>query len=143
MQLLVIVTVGYIIGIIWGLYFKISIVPMFFLLVGVLILFIKKIKYLHEFKSYFIICVFAIIISKFQIIYLENKFDTLYDGLDTINVVGIITSNGKLGNYMTGYILKIEEINGDTKYRNTYLNLYVKDNKQLEYGKKISFIRKL
>lgn len=56
---------------------------------------------------------------------------------------GVVTSNGKETDYRTTYILKVESINGNKKYKNTYLNLYVKKGLKLEYGKKISFAREL
>lgn len=56
---------------------------------------------------------------------------------------GIITSEGKETDYKTVYTLKVETINGDKKYKNTNLNLYVEKGENLEYGKKISFIRRI
>lgn len=140
MQLLTIITVGYITGIIWGLYLKTSIVPIIFLSVGILVFFRKKIYNIQKYKWQFIFCIIALIISNSHTIYLENKYDTLYKDSENINVVGIITSNGKQSDYTTKYMLKVESINGDNKYKNTYLNLYVKNDKNISYGKRINFI---
>lgn len=49
----------------------------------------------------------------------------------------------KYGEYRTSYEIKIQNINGNKKYKGTKLIIYVKNGKTLEYGKNVSFIRKL
>lgn len=75
-----------------------------------------------------------------QIIYLENRFNTLYAGLDKIEVKGVIVSDGKQGNYTTCYNIKVESINGDNKYKDTHLNLYIKNGEELPCGKRVFFL---
>ena len=82
MKPIIILTVGYITGIIWGLYLKINIVPFVcFIILGTYLL--NKIK---NIKKYFILFLISLIISNIQINYLENKFNHLYLGLNQIEV---------------------------------------------------------
>ena len=77
MRPIIIMTVGYITGIIWGLYLKINIIPIIFLtiLVGIL----KKDK-----KMSIIFFLIFLIISNTQINYLENKYKKLYEGINNV-----------------------------------------------------------
>jgi len=89
MRPLIILTVGYITGIIWGLYLRKSIVPILFLCLGGVILANKvkdKSEKIFKNKGYFIIAIIFAFISNTQVIKLENKFDKLYQGLSKINV---------------------------------------------------------
>ena len=81
--------------------------------------------------------------SNLQINYLENKFTNLYEGLEKIDVEGIIENIGKETKYKKQYTIKVQEINGDSKYKNTKLILYAPKNVKLEYGKKVSFSRRI
>ncbi len=133
---LIIVAVGYITGFIWGLYFKISIVPIIFLFLLGLIFIPQK-----PYKLYIIISVIFLIFGNYQVKYLENKFEKLYCDLGEIEVTGIIVSNKEETQYKNSYVLKVESINKDSKYKNTNLIVYTKKDIDIEYGKKVSFIR--
>lgn len=141
MQPLICFTVGYITGILWGLYIDINIVPIIFLCFWGLVFIAKKIKSLEKYKLYILLFIISIIFSNIQIGYLENKFNTLYLGIENIDIKGTIISDAKYTKYRTSYIIKVQSINGNTKYKNTCLNLYLKDNQNLKYGEKISFSR--
>ena len=143
MQLIIYITVGYIIGIIWGLYLKINIVPIIFFAVGCIFFLEKKINKLSKYKWYFIVFLLTILLSNGKIIYLEHKFSNLYLDLEEIEVIGVIASEGRKGEYKTSYILKVESINGDSKYKGTYLNLYTKENIEIDYGKKVKLKRNI
>ena len=67
----------------------------------------------------------------------ENKFNSLYSNLEKIEVTGIIVSNSKETNYKKSYEIKVLSINGDTKYKNTKLLMYIDKSLNLEYGKKV------
>lgn len=56
---------------------------------------------------------------------------------------GIVASNAKNGEYKKTYTIKVESINGDAKYKNTNLYIYVKPNESIDYGKRISFTRRI
>lgn len=134
---LILITVGYITGILWGLYLKINIVPIIFLLLGGVIWKYKKCK------LYIVIAIILAFISNTQIKILEQKYKILYLDVENETFTGIIISNQEQGEYKDNYIVKIENINGNIKYKNTKLKLYVDNGIQLKYGQKISFTRRI
>ena len=143
---ILVATIGYIIGIIMGLYCKISIVPFYLLIYFITKLCTKKKNKfkLLSFRRYFryikvifnknvigIIIVFSIISN--TIVLFENyKYDNLYNKLDEeeVNVSGVIVlkTNNK-------YKIKIVAIDNNTKYKNTCLYINTKIN--LENGDKV------
>ena len=141
MRPLIFMRVGYIIGFIWGLYFNINIVPIIFLLIFILYVFRKKIVKLGKYKTSLALMIIFMIISNIQTLYLENKFSTLYQDNQEIEIIGVITKEGQEKEYKIEYEIKVESINGDEKYKNTKLILYVKNKEKIEYGKKVKLIR--
>ena len=147
---ILILTIGYIIGIIWGLYFNVSIV---FFYVVILLLYYeitKKKKRKNKFKifsirRYFryiklvfrIKIIFIIIISSFIsnniVKYLNLKYENLYSNIEDIEIQALIISNKEEKEYTNRYKIKVL----NEKYKNT--NLYIRTNKDinLEYGDKI------
>ena len=123
--------IGYIIGILWGLYLKFSIVPL--LLFFLIIFFIKK-----KYRKLIILIVIATLVSNIQINYLNNKYEKIYTDGEEYKIIGTIVSEPQEKEYKTVYKIKVESINGNTKYKNTQLllNIKGKDN-QLKYGDKI------
>ncbi len=123
--------IGYIIGILWGLYLKFSIVPL--LLIFLIIFFIKK-----KYRKLIILIAIATLISNVQVNFLNNKYENFYTDGEEYKIVGTIVSEPQEKEYKTVYKIKIESINGNTKYKNTQLllNIKGKDN-QLKYGDKI------
>ena len=83
------------------------------------------------------------LISNLQINYFENRFNNLYKGLEEIHVIGVVENIGKSTEHKKQYTIKIEKINGDTKYKNTKLILYAPKDAKIEYGKRISFSRRI
>lgn len=140
--------IGYIIGIIMGLYCKISIVLFYVIIYLIYLIFIqekenKKFK-LFSFKRYFryvkivfnkkavrIIIIFSII-SNTTVLFQNYKYENLYKNLDEQNCEfkGIVISNKKDK-------CKVKIIN--EKYRNTYLYIILKENTNIEYGDEIIF----
>lgn len=143
MRPLIFMTVGYIIGFIWGLYFNINIVPIIFLLIFIIYAFRKKIVKLEKYKTNIVLFIVFMIISNIQTLYLENKFSTLYQDNQEIELIGIITKEGEEKEYKTEYEIKVESINGDKKYKNTKLILYVKNKQKIEYGQKVKLTRRI
>lgn len=140
--------IGYLIGILWGLYFKISIV---FLVIGgcCLYLLLKIIKakttlrYLKVFfnwKVLVIITVFAIT-SNIIVNHLDYKYKNTYKDIGEENFIATVVSNKKVKKYNIEYKIKVESINKNKKYKNTYLllNISTKNKTILEYGDKIEF----
>lgn len=140
--------IGYILGILMGLYCKISIVP-FYIFIYLLYLIIenksKKSKFkLFSFKRYFryvkilfnkkvikIIIIFSIISN--TIVLIQNyKYENLYKNLNGQNCKfkGIVCD-------VSDKKVKVKLI--DNKYKNTYLYVYIKNNMDVEYGDKIVF----
>ena len=148
---ILIVVIGYIIGIIWGIYFKVSIFPFYFLLFLIYIIIklpYKKRKFkILSIKRYFryiklifkINIIITIIISSFIsntiIKILENKYENLYHEGENLNISAIVIGNKQEKDYYDRYKIKVT----DGKYKNTQLYINVSKKKQLEYGDKITF----
>lgn len=155
---IVIITIGYIIGILMGLYYKKSIALLYF---GIYIIYLilkpkktKKFK-LISFKRYFryvkiiitknvfMIIIISSIISNSITISLNNKYENLYKNLDktSVKVEAIVVSIPNEKQYKDVYKIKVEKINSNIKYENTYLYLNVKTkNIKFEYGDNIIII---
>lgn len=145
---ILIVVIGYIIGILWGLYLKISIVPFYVLLIILYIIINLKYKkkkfkifsikrYFRYIKIFFKLnIIITIIISSFisnSIIKIKNyKYENLFNEIQDIELTAIVVSNKKEKEYYDRYQIKV----CDEKYKN--INLYINVKKQdLEYGDKI------
>ncbi len=158
----VIITIGYIIGILMGLYYNISIALMYFILLIIYLIFkiykskiknnntkSKKLKlfsikrYLRYIKivitknTIILFCISSCI-SNLIVINLNNKYNNLYNGInEQVEILGIVCSNKEEKKYKNKYKIKVEEINGVNRYKNTYLILNISKNIKLEYGDKI------
>ena len=151
------IVIGYIIGILMGLYFKISIVLLYLIIALILYLYPKSIKktkfklisikrYLRYIKIIFtkkvlFIIIITSIISNTITLYQNSKFNNLYKNLENQELIikAEIVSNKKQKQYKEVYKIKVENINGNKKYKNTYLYLNTKQEINLEYGNKIIF----
>jgi len=141
MRLLIFITVGYITGIIWGLYLKLSIVPIFFIC-GVIFLgsfkLNKRIRVkIDKNKIPILIFVVFAIISNLQITYLENRHDNLYKDKENVKIIGTVISDKNEKSYKASYTIKVNSINNDRKYKGTNLIIYVPKEITLKYGDKI------
>ncbi len=115
--------IGYIIGIIWELYLKINIAPIF-----ITIIMINKKNY-----KIVVIILISIIVSNTQIKILNKKYEELYLNLEENKaLIGIVEGLEKSNEFNNTYTIKIIESN---KYNKT--KLLLKTNKILEYGDKI------
>lgn len=150
------ITIGYVIGILIGLYLNISI-AFFYLFIFIAYLLLKKekkkkfkllsikryIRYIKIIitKNVFIIIIISSIFSNSMVIYLNNKYINLYQNLDEKNIIveAVIVSNVKEKEYKDVYKIKVININSCDKYKNTYLYLNVnkKVNLDFKYGDKI------
>ncbi len=155
---ILVVAIGYLIGILMGLYFKFSIVLFYFPIVTSYF-FIKKLKInsnkkqfkLISFYRYFryiklilnlkvISIIFISSIISNSIVLLQNKkYDSLYSDKQTLSLEGIIIGNKQEKEYKDVYLVKVKMCNESKKYENTYL--YLNINKQskecLSYGDKV------
>ncbi len=144
-----IIVIGYIIGIIWGLYLKISIVPFYFILLFIYI--IIKLPYskrkfrIFSIKRYFryiklifkiniiIIIIISSLISNIIIKIYNNKYENLYSKVEDLELIAIVISNKTEKDYYNRY--KIKVIKG--KFKNTNLYININKNKEVEYGDKV------
>ena len=144
-----IIVIGYIIGILWGLYLQLSIVPFYFLLLAIYIIirlsYHKKKFKIFSIKRYFryiklifkVDIILTIIISSFisNIIvkFYNNKYENLYSGIENLDITAVVVSNKKEKEYYNRYKIKIIE----GKFKNTNLYVNVSKNKELRYGNKV------
>ena len=140
-----IVVIGYIIGIIWGLYFKISIVPFYILLMAIYIIirlsYSKKKFKIFSIKRYFryiklifkINIILTIIISSFIsniiIKFQENNYGSLFEDEQELELTAVVVSNKQEKDYYNRYKIKTST--------NENLYIYIDKNQELEYGDKI------
>ncbi len=140
---ILIALIGYIIGILWGLYFKISVVLLFIVLWSMYFI-LKKNKYIKIFmKSKILILVTACaIISNIIVINLNNNYENKYKNIDKNKFEAIVVSSKKLKKYHVEYKVKILSVDKNTYFKGTHILLKVSTkNKQiLKYGDKIEFI---
>ena len=138
------IAIGYILGIIVGLYCKISIVFLYLPILTFIYVINNKLSSnkfkLISFKRYFryvkiifksrviIIIIISSIISNTNILYQNYKFDNLYKGIEEISGIATIVSNVKEKEYKNIYKIK---------YKQTFLYLNTAKNIKLNYGDKI------
>ena len=160
-RLIVTITIGYIIGIIMGLYYKKSIV-LLYLIIYIICLIKKEISKRKKLKRKFKLIsikryfryikliipkkvlntiILCSIISNSIVLYQNNKYNNLYKELNSENVFAVATvvSNIKEKEYTNKYKIKIESINGNNKFKNTKLYFNVKkDSKcELQFGDRV------
>ena len=151
---IVVIAIGYSIGIIWGLYFHFSVV-LFYILIAFLysvkkLLISKKRKkfqlfsikrYVRYIKLFFtkpIICLilFSSIISNTIFIFQESRYNHLYEEKN-IKVEGIIISNKQEREYKNRYKVKVLTVDNSTKYHATQIYIDVKKEVEFQYGDKV------
>lgn len=143
--------IGYMIGILWGLYFKFSIVLCYILIfvtyyiIKKFFIFSQKYKFkllsLRRYSRYLklmvdvkVICIFVIssFISNGIVLFQNYQYDNLYQDGENIEIVGIVISQKVEKLYYNLYQVKIL----GSKDFNLYIQVN-KKNKELEYGDKI------
>ena len=158
-MILFIIVIAWIIGIILGLYLQISIASFVLFISLILLIFIifekKILKFIKskKIKAYYsvlnvhikiLIFLVILIVAFAQIKYYEGIFENKYKNInedDEISIIGTIVSAPQEKEYKTKYILKIDTINSNKKYKNTKVILYTKKGKEtLKYGDKIELV---
>lgn len=145
----VIILVGYIIGIIWGLYLKNSIVPFILCMILIIICLskiIKNKKYYKCLKIYFpkqviLTLIIFSVLSNFVVLFLNYKYEKLYQDIEKAEFIGTIVSGVEEKQYYNRYKIKIDSVNKDKKYNKTYLffNINKEHDIGYEYGDLIKF----
>ena len=152
---ILIAVIGYIIGIIVGLYFKISIVSFYIPVIATYFIYkfcnkkqTKKFqllsikRYLRYIKIYLnskviILVIISSIISNTIVIFQNKNYEKIYNKLsiqENLNLTGIIISEKQEKQYYNKYKIKVN-------YNNQKLRFYITTKKdiELEYGDKITF----
>lgn len=145
--------IGYIIGIIVGLYFSKSIVLIYVPITVVYYIYkyrskskkskfklISVKRYLRYIKIYLnskviVLIIFSSIVSNTIVIFQNKNYEKIYNNLynkENINLLGTIISDKQLEKYYNKYKIKV-------KYNNQNINFYITTKKdiELEYGNKI------
>ena len=151
---IVVMVIGYIIGIIWGLYFNFSIVLLYILITlvcGLKIYFKRKkykkfkilsiYRYIRYIKLIFtkqvmFLIIISSIISNTVLIYQENQYENLYPEKN-IKVEGIIVSNPEEKEYKNRYKVKVLTVNASNTYKSTQIYIEVKKDIHFKYGDKV------
>ena len=149
---IVIMVIGYIIGIIWGLYFDFSIVLLYIPIYTIItfkynnkkqkkfnFLSIKRyIRYIKLFltKQVIFLIVISSIISNTILIFQEKRYKNLYPE-ENIMVEGIIVSNQEEREYKNRYKVKVLKVNTSDKYKCTQIYIEVKKEIDFQYGDKV------
>ena len=132
---ILVITIGYIIGIL-GANLHLILLPIIFLYpLIILILKIKKlyIKFYLK-KSIILIFIISTIISNTITLILNYKYDNLYSNINEGEIEATIVSRKIEKEYKNVYKVKVNKINNNKKFKNTYLLLYTKKNINLNYG---------
>lgn len=140
-----IMVIGYIVGIIWGLYLKISIVPFYFLIILIYVIirlpYSKKKFRIFSIKRYFrylklifkfniiIIIIISSFISNIIIKYQENKYERLFQNGQNVELAVVVIGNKEEKEYYNRYKVKI--------FSNEKLYINVDKKTNLEYGDKV------
>lgn len=145
---ILIAVIGYMIGILWGLYFNFS-VALFYIFIAAIYFILKTflsknkwnilsprryfryIKIFFNRKSIYLIIIISII-SNLIVDFQNEKYENVYKDGEELTLVAIVDSNKEEKEYKDTYKIK-------TEYKDTNLILSVNKNKdiELEYGDKI------
>lgn len=148
---ILVAVIGYIIGILWGLYFKFSMVLYYILMLATYYMIKKFLKHqkkrrfqLVSFRRYSrylkliinkrVILIFIIfsIMANGNVLFQNNKYDNLYQDEQTIEIIGIVVSQKIEKTYYNLYQVKVL----NSKSFNLFIQVS-KKNKELEYGDKV------
>ena len=110
---LVIITISYIIGLMWGLYFYKNIALIFCLICSIIFI-IKKNKFMF-------IVILTILLSCIYNIMIKEQYDSKYKEIQHIELIGTIVQEYSAKEYSKQYIIKVVSINGDTNFKDTQL----------------------
>lgn len=151
---IIIITISYIIGILWGIYLRLNIYPfcIIFLIFNNFVRLYSKVfknirnKYINCFlsevyyKNMFInICIITVLISNMFIIYKEDNFKNFYKNVNEIKGIGVIIDINKESQYYNNYVVKVKNINNDSKLNNTRIILKIKKNNKTNQNNKYKY----
>ena len=139
-----IVVIGYIIGIIWGLYLKTSIVPLYIFLITIYTIinlpYSKKKFKIFSIKRYFrylklifkiniiLVIIISSLISNLIVKYQENKYNNVFENGQGLEITAVIVSNKQEKEYYDRYKIQCE---------GKYLYINTDQKTELQYGDKV------
>lgn len=145
---ILIAVIGYMIGILWGLYFNFSVALLYIFIAAIYFIsktflsknkwnilsprrYIRYIKIFFNRKSIYLIVIISII-SNLIVNFQNEKYENVYKDGEQLTLIAVVDSNKEEKEYKYTYKIK-------TEYKDTNLILSVNKNKdiELEYGDKI------
>ncbi len=145
---ILIAVIGYMIGILWGLYFNFSVALLYIFIAAIYLIlktflsknkwnilsprrYFRYIKIFFNRKSIYLIIIISII-SNLIVNFQNEKYENVYKDGEELTLIAIVDSNKEEKEYKDTYKIK-------TEYKDTNLILSVNKNKdiELEYGDKI------
>ena len=135
---ILIAALGYIIGIVWGLSFKVVLI--FCSIIAICMLIVEKNKNILRIinlvinKKVTILLLIFIIAGFIHIKFLKYDYEKIYISLENVNIVGTIVSSKKEKQYINEYKIETEKIN-NIKLKKKFILLT--KNKEIKYGNKI------
>lgn len=115
---ILLITISYIIGLIWGLYFNKNI-ALFICFIG--IIYCIKVK-----KGYVIPLIITTLLSCTWTSNIKNKYDSIYTGIDECSIVGTIVENPMYEGSLKKYVIKVDSVNNIKSFKNTKVIVYEK-----------------
>lgn len=138
---ILIITISYIIGILWGVYLKIDIALFIFVILDFVYIFfffylkrylnITEDKYLKNYNKMIFIFIIILHLSFGIIEYKEVKFSRLYENINDVRFNGIVVEVKEESDYYLNYVIKVNNINNESKLKNTKLLLKIKKDKNI------------
>ena len=145
---ILIVVIGYMIGILWGLYFNFSVALLYIFITAIYVIlktflskskwnilsprrYFRYVKIFFNQKSIYLIVIISII-SNLIVNFQNRRYENVYKDGEELTLIAIVDSNKEEKEYKDTYQIK-------TDYKDTNLILSVNKNKniELEYGDKI------
>lgn len=115
------ITITYIIGILWGLYFNINIVLFLCMIIVIIILLLKR-------KFFMVVLLVVVLISEFRSNSIKKIYDNVYFENDQVIVTGeVIKKYENNDSNYEKYLIKISTIDGKRDYKNFHLYMYMQD----------------
>ena len=152
-----VISIGYIIGIVWGLYCKCNIAFLYgaFYLIRMMALLNKKkkikikvfsvfryIKYLKIIlkKDVILTIIIFSLLSYYITINLNRNINKMYTELKDVHLTGVIISNEINRDNGSVYKIKVENLNDNCNFSNFFFLIKIKDKTDIKYGDKIEII---
>ena len=128
---IVIITISYICGLIWGLYF--------YNIISIFLFTILNIYIIIRSKNKLIITCMIVILCACMYMHITSNIYNKYTNIDEVKIEGIILNKYKESDYNTEYIMKVTN---PQKFRNIKIILKTKKNNNIQYADKVRAVGK-